>query len=1315
MVDVDQKKVRSIFLAAVEEHAPEGWDEYLGAACQGEPELRRRVEVLLLGHNRTNNLLDNMDQAPVPPQPSVGEGPGTLIGPYKLLEQIGEGGFGVVFMAEQQQPVRRKVALKIVKPGMDTRRVVARFEAERQALALMDHPNIAQVFDGGATESGRPYFVMELVRGIPITDFCDRNHLGVRERLGLFIHVCQAVQHAHQKGIIHRDLKPNNVMVTQHDVTPVVKIIDFGIAKATGQQLTEKTLFTNFAQMIGTPMYMSPEQAQMSGLDVDTRSDVYSLGVLLYELMTGNTPFDKERMRTVAYDEMIRIIREEEPLRPSTRISTLALAANTVPDDRSSTPQKLRQLLRGELDWIVMRALEKDRNRRYDSASALADDVRRYLHDEAVLACPPTVGYRLWRIVRRHKRSVVAASLVLLALVGGIVGTTWGLFRATDARRDAVNEANQKQLALADREVALGDAKDKLYLALLNQARVVRLSGRVGQRFESLKAIREAAKIRVTPELRNEAVAALVLPDAEIDCEWDAAAEDALIFSPDANFTRYARLDRQGRVTVCRLVNGHEEIIFRLPIMGSPTCRFVRLSPDGRYVACGQSGVNEETSGPLCVWKLDGPAPKMLIEEPLGVHNWVLDFHADGRQLAVGHADASISVYDLASGQRTQRIKVGAEPIHLAYHPSDIRLAVASARGVCIFAGTTGQELHHWPHAANCVAWNPDGRRIATGGMDQKIHFWDAASGRETITPLEHGIGGLHVAFNHSGNRLLSKGWSGQTLLWDTATGRQLLTIPGECYLQCSHDGRMFGYGLNGNQARLWRLAEGAELKTFGRRTADDREQINRANVHADGDVVAASSDNWLYFFSLASGDELAAVRMPTSEAAIVSSFDRSFGWITGGTSGVLFWPAQPDSERPSVLQVGPPQQLAAVLGSTFVTRASLSLDGRVLAVPDGNHTLVIDRESPERRLRLGPQYDLRFCAVSPDHRWVATGSHWSDGHSKSLKIWESKSGKQVHELPLVESANPIFSPDGRWLVTTDWHGAQLWETGTWTSVRRFTGRPVIFSLDSQLLAMSDMVGAVQMVATGTGREVARFSGPDSMVPLQFTPDGTRLIVSCTGSKGLAVWDLRLIRQQLKAMNLDWEWPEFTKSERDGLSAGFPKVEVQLGDLATTTLSREQQSRRQIERYRRELETNPESAEACNNLAWHYLAAPEPLRDVKAAVPLAEKAMRLAADNTIYRNTFGVACYRDGRYRDAIEALQPNLEKQTDWALSFDLYFLAMSHHQIGETERAQDYYHWAVRWTKSQSDLSVEHLEELATFRAEAEAVLKLDQKPSK
>jgi serine/threonine protein kinase/tetratricopeptide (TPR) repeat protein len=406
---------------------------------------------------------------------SVGlnEGPGTKIGRYKILELIGEGGFGAVFMAEQEHPVRRRVALKIIKLGLDTKQFVARFEAERQALAMMDHPNVAKVLDGGSTATGRPYFVMELVRGTPITEYCDKNKLNIRNRLELFSQVCQAVQHAHQKGLIHRDLKPSNVLVSTEDDHPRAKVIDFGVAKATQSQLTDKTLFTQFHQMVGTPMYMSPEQAD-GDLDIDTRSDIYSLGVLLYELLVGATPFDAKELCSNAYPEMQRIIREVEPPTPSTRLSTLRNELPSIAARREIEPAKLKTTLRGELDWIVMRCLEKNRNRRYQSATELSDDIQRYLDDIPVKARPATSTYRLKKFVRRNKPAVIAAGAILLAIFIGLGLAIFGFFRANVERNRAVAALDevQQQRALADENFREARAAVEDVLRVANEALV---------------------------------------------------------------------------------------------------------------------------------------------------------------------------------------------------------------------------------------------------------------------------------------------------------------------------------------------------------------------------------------------------------------------------------------------------------------------------------------------------------------------------------------------------------------------------------------------------------------------------------------------------------------------------------------------------------------------------------------------------------------------------------------------------------------------------------------------------------------------------
>jgi len=416
---------------------------YLERVCGGDAKLRQKVEALLRTHDRVGDFLEVSPQKTaigVRPETAAGEKAGDCIGRYKLLQQIGEGGCGVVYMADQQEPVRRRVALKIIKPGMDTKNVIARFEAERQALAMMDHPNIAKVFDAGATNSGRPYFVMELIRGIKITDYCDEYSLTTEERLKLFVQVCQAVQHAHQKGIIHRDIKPSNILVTttmQGAAMPMV--IDFGIAKATtNQQLTDKTLFTAFEMLIGTPAYMSPEQAAITSVDVDTRTDIYSLGVLLYELLTGLTPFDTGELLKSGLDEIRRVIRDQEPLRPSTRLSKMTIAdLTTAAVHRKSEPPTLIRVIRGDLDWIAMKALEKDRTRRYETAYGMGRDVERYLANEPVSARPPSKFYKFKMTVVRNKLLFIGLAVIALLLILGLVIVSASLARERQARREA--------------------------------------------------------------------------------------------------------------------------------------------------------------------------------------------------------------------------------------------------------------------------------------------------------------------------------------------------------------------------------------------------------------------------------------------------------------------------------------------------------------------------------------------------------------------------------------------------------------------------------------------------------------------------------------------------------------------------------------------------------------------------------------------------------------------------------------------------------------------------------------------------------------
>ena len=550
----DPKRVQQIFDAAAELPAAER-ESFLASACHDDVGLHTEVKLLMQSAEGATRFVlpstggghadETLITRPGAPRDVavIHERPGTRIGPYKLLEQIGEGGFGAVFMAEQEKPVQRRVALKIIKLGMDTGQVVARFEQERQALAMMDHPNIAKVLDAGATDTGRPYFVMELCKGESITEYCDKHNLSIRERLALFVQVCLAVQHAHQKGLIHRDIKPSNILVTTQDDKPHAKVIDFGIAKATASKLTEKTLFTEHRQLIGTPEYMSPEQAEGS-LDIDTRTDVYSLGVLLYELLTGSTPFDSKKLRSAAFGEIQRIIREVDPPNPSTRLSQSSATLIGVAAARHSEPRKLNAIIRGELDWIVMKSLEKNRQRRYSTAQGLAADVERYLGGEAIVAAPPGAAYRVRKFVSRHRGPVVAAGLVGAALIAGLAGTLWQASNArserdvaiaakeseTQARQAAAtlaaSEAKQRQVAESNERKA--EAINTFLLEMLGSADV-REMGRDVKVSEALVRAAEKAGVTLKDQPEVEAAVRRILGSTFLSLGLPDAAEPEVL------------------------------------------------------------------------------------------------------------------------------------------------------------------------------------------------------------------------------------------------------------------------------------------------------------------------------------------------------------------------------------------------------------------------------------------------------------------------------------------------------------------------------------------------------------------------------------------------------------------------------------------------------------------------------------------------------------------------------------------------------------------------------------------------------------------
>jgi serine/threonine protein kinase/WD40 repeat protein len=1134
----DAQRLIEVFNEAKARAAGAERERFLAEICADDPELKAQVLSLLHADNKAGDFL-NRSQG-IPEIAGIMEKPGEKIGNYKLLQQLGEGGCGLVYMAEQQEPVRRRVALKIIKLGMDTKQVVARFEAERQALALMDHSNIAKVLDAGATETGRPFFVMELVRGIKITDYCDQNNLSTTERLELFIQVCQAVQHAHQKGVIHRDLKPSNILVAQHDSVAVPKVIDFGIAKATaGQQLTDKTVFTAFEQFIGTPAYMSPEQAQLSGLDIDTRTDIYALGVLLYELLTGRTPFDQKELLAAGLDEMRRTIREQEPPMPSTCLSTLVAAELTsTATHRQTEAPKLIHLVRGDLDWIVMKALEKDRTRRYETANGLAMDVQRHLRNEPVVARPPSNLYRLQKLIQRNSLSVAAVGAVTIA-------TLLALMILVSSNLRITRESKAKVAALNAATASEQRAKEQLFASLKNQAQARRYSRQMGQRLDSLAAVAEAARIRIDPELRDEAIAAMALPDAHHGPKWPVSQTNCAAMECDLSYQRCAVLDFQGVLTVRSIADGEEIQRFNTGATNAGA-KILGFSPDGRFVAM----VVQETKKSH-VWSLES-GESVLHNAPQTFRAPV--FTSDSRLIAFAEGD-SVRCFELATGLEQNRWKTIGPIFSLHFNPRGHQIAVGywNQPSVSIYEVADGRQTAQLPVGPNMhatVRWHPDGKRVAVGSSHPRIQIWDV-EGRRKVASLEGHVQDVdQLTFHPAGHLLASGSWDGVVRLWDLAAARNTMQIPLSAKLQFSRDGRWLGFfEASEDYAQLLELTMVQEYYTL--ESSSDQAAYFFCAPSPDGRLLAIAMKDGVRLWDLPSRREVAFVPSGYTESVLFEAGGHAL-LICSTRMGLARFPLRNSETNATELLLGPPQQIEVPF---MPQRIAWDHERGILAIVNGTSgkaAVLKTGRASNNSLSLDHP-DACFVALSPDAKWLAT-SGW---HSDRVRLWNAQSGELAWEQRVGDKTRVSFTPDNHELIVARGGEFTFLDVGTWQvnrKLRREVGLypgDVAFSPDGKLVAMEMAPGVIHLKELSTHRTVAQLKDPygDRGQWMAFSFDGTKLIVLATVAPAIHVWDLRAIRARLKTMGLDWDWPEFPapvrpEESRTSLARGPLKVKV---------------------------------------------------------------------------------------------------------------------------------------------------------------------------
>jgi WD40 repeat protein/serine/threonine protein kinase len=1053
---------------------PEQRGPYLEQACAGDPQLRQLVLAMLKAHEQGAALLDRNlglePQAGVAPSLTSGEKAGDRIGRYKLLQQIGEGGCGVVYMAEQETPVRRRVALKVIKVGMDTKSVVARFEAERQALALMDHPNIAKVLDAAATEGGRPYFVMELVRGRKITQYCDEQRFSTRQRLDLFVQVCRAVQHAHQKGVIHRDLKPSNILVTERDAVPVPKVIDFGIAKATGDlQLTDKTLFTAFEQFIGTPAYMSPEQARLGELDIDTRSDIYSLGVLLYELLTGQPPFDAAQLKHLAIDEVLKTVREKDPPLPSSRLTAMTdEQRTTVARTRQVEPSALPNLLRGDLDSIVMKCLEKDRVRRYETANGLANDVQRFLANEAIVARRPSKLYRLQKSIRRNRLLFGAGAAVFIALLAGFLVST--------------SQFIQKSRAYA--RVVTAEAEQRRLLRETQQARA------------------EQGRLRENAEARAYTADMGLALQAWEEGNMQRAQELLSAYVPGPTEQDLRGFEWRYLWKLCQDESSYSFTNF------SSDVRSLALSPDGRFLAAG---------GNQKVAMLEIATRREVADLPPSGWANSVDFSPTATNiLATGGGEGIVDLWDISTGEIVGTLSGYPNAIsRAAFSPDGKKLAIAGW-GTTLQLWDVERKVNLWTANAmlpiETVLFTTDGASlISGGGAIGNPLVWDVGTGKKLASlPPQHRALAFSLALSPDGKNLATGGVDSSVIVWDLSARRPLITMLGHIgpvlSLTFAQDGKHLASGGADHTVRVWDLLSGKQTRLL----RGHRGPVNVVVFAPDGgSIFSASEDGSVKVWNLNLEPTTRTLGPPGKylSALALSPDGRFLAAVDYVDSSTRLWDMASGLAIASLAD-SPKSPLSV----------AFSPSGDVLAVGGNEHTITLWRVATRQPIEvLTNNFPAGSLAFSPDSRILAVGGLTLNASRvpDSLAFWDLESRQRLNRLSetITNVTVVAFDGRGRLVAVGDLKGTvQVWDFMQQKLIAEFHEHErsvthLAFSSDDKQLASAgdDRIAVLYDLSSRTAFKLARHTVGVSCVA--FAPDN-KTLASSSADGTINLWNI---------------------------------------------------------------------------------------------------------------------------------------------------------------------------------------------------------------